>query len=551
MIAVHNSTDERVTEKQKVPMSENESVSNDCSRNDYSDQRQAVSRYGEKENSRSMTNSPPDALQSKERFDALVRDRDSLRAEVTDMRRSLEEIQSKHRADMEALQHKLNDAEGKKEHAESQFQKLLERVNTIKSQLGERLKEDAEELAQARLKIGELEEQNSALKENFQVKCSELTELSEANEHKSKEISTLRDRTNLSQQNWLKEKEELLEQQSYLQSEFEQAKEAMHNWEVLAMEERSIRETLGEKVVDLEEQLASLKDAYERTSDERDSQLAAVDGLQRALQEIQTARRKELRELVESSDAQLEELKQALHCAEEKALDADKALRSAQKELERVGPFEKEVKEKNLLIGKLRHEAVTLNDHLTKALRFLKKGKPEDNVDRHVETYHTREAPQAPRPGEQHGREYYFTTTADFLDLVSKNGFIEHAQFGGNYYGTSVQAVKDIAEKGRICILDIEMEGVKQVKRTDLNARFMFLAPPSVEELERRLRGRGTESEESLSFGSKRLAQAKNELEYAKEPGAHDKLVVNNVLEEAYTELRDWIVDSGRFGAQQ
>ncbi|GAB1200532.1 hypothetical protein APSETT444_009905 [Aspergillus pseudonomiae] len=393
-IAVHNSTDERVTEKQKVPMSENESVSNDCSRNDYSDQRQAVSRYGEKENSRSMTNSPPDALQSKERFDALVRDRDSLRAEVTDMRRSLEEIQSKHRADMEALQHKLNDAEGKKEHAESQFQKLLERVNTIKSQLGERLKEDAEELAQARLKIGELEEQNSALKENFQVKCSELTELSEANEHKSKEISTLRDRTNLSQQNWLKEKEELLEQQSYLQSEFEQAKEAMHNWEVLAMEERSIRETLGEKVVDLEEQLASLKDAYERTSDERDSQLAAVDGLQRALQEIQTARRKELRELVESSDAQLEELKQALHCAEEKALDADKALRSAQKELERVGPFEKEVKEKNLLIGKLRHEAVTLNDHLTKALRFLKKGKPEDNVDRHVETYHTREAPQ-------------------------------------------------------------------------------------------------------------------------------------------------------------
>lgn len=63
-------------------------------------------------------------------------------------------------------------------------------------------------------------------------------------------------------------------------------------------------------------------------------------------------------------------------------MDADKALGSAQKELERVRPFEKEVKEKNLLIGKLRHEAVTLNDHLTKALRFLKKGKPEDNVDR-------------------------------------------------------------------------------------------------------------------------------------------------------------------------
>lgn len=107
----------------------------------------------------------------------------------------------------------------------------------------------------------------------------------------SKELSTLRDRTSLSQQNWLKEKEELLEQENYLQSEFEQAKEAMHNWEVLAMEERSVRESLGEKVVDLEEQLATVKDAYEKTAAERDSQLATVDGLQRALQEIQTGER--------------------------------------------------------------------------------------------------------------------------------------------------------------------------------------------------------------------------------------------------------------------
>lgn len=103
----------------------------------------------------------------------------------------------------------------------------------------------------------------------------------------AKELSELRERTNLSQQNWLREKDDLLEQESYLQSEFEQAKEAMHNWEVLAMEERSIRENLGEKVIDLEEQLTTLKDAYERTSAERDSQAAAVDGLQRALQEIQ------------------------------------------------------------------------------------------------------------------------------------------------------------------------------------------------------------------------------------------------------------------------
>ncbi|KAL4959838.1 putative Golgi matrix protein [Aspergillus stella-maris] len=226
-----------------------------------------------------------EALRSKDRFEALVKERDSLRVEVTDMRKSLEEIQSKHNTDMEALQSNLDDAESKKEHAESQYRGLLERVNTIKAQLGERLKEDAEEIAQARSRIEHLEEQNSSAKEEYESKVSNL---SGENQRLEKEIAELRDRTNLSQQNWLREKDDLLEQESYLHSEFEQAKEAMHNWEVLAMEERSIRENLGEKIIDLEERLSTVKDAYEKVSAERDSQTATVDGLQRALQEIQT-----------------------------------------------------------------------------------------------------------------------------------------------------------------------------------------------------------------------------------------------------------------------
>lgn len=238
------------------------------------------------------------------------------------------------------------------------------------------------ELAQARSTIEDLEDENATLKSQLETKTSEFAELSSESEQKTKEISTLRDRTNLSQQNWLKEKDELMDQEAYLQSEFEQAKEAMHNWEVLAMEERSIRENLGDKVTDLEEQLANTREAYEKASLDRDSQQSTVDGLQRALQEIQTARKQELRELVESSDSQLEELRRSLQSAQQTAGEAEKNLANAQEEIERVRPFEKEVKEKNLLIGKLRHEAVTLNDHLTKALRFLKKGKPEDNVDR-------------------------------------------------------------------------------------------------------------------------------------------------------------------------
>ena len=94
------------------------------------------------------------------------------------------------------------------------------------------------------------------------------------------------------------------------------------------------------------------------------------------------ARKQELRELVESYDAQVEELRRKLHDAENEAAQANSSLATTEKELERALPFEKEVKEKNLLIGKLRHEAVTLNEHLTRALKFLRKGKLEDNVDR-------------------------------------------------------------------------------------------------------------------------------------------------------------------------
>ncbi|MCJ1311699.1 guanylate kinase [Agyrium rufum] len=152
---------------------------------------------------------------------------------------------------------------------------------------------------------------------------------------------------------------------------------------------------------------------------------------------------------------------------------------------------------------------------------------------------------RAPRAGEQDGREYTFTTKEKFQELVDAKGFIEHAQFGGNYYGTSIQAVKDIAGKGRVCILDIEMEGVKQVKRTDLNARFLFLAPPSLEVLEQRLRSRNTETDESLA---KRLAQAKNELAYAETPGSHEKIIVNDDLETAYKEVEEWIFDNRKYG---
>ena len=92
---------------------------------------------------------------------------------------------------------------------------------------------------------------------------------------------------NLSQQNWSKEREDLITREAFAREEFEAAKQAMQDWEVLAMEERSIREAQGDKMAVLEEQLSNMKEAYEKASSERETQALSVDGLQRALQDIQ------------------------------------------------------------------------------------------------------------------------------------------------------------------------------------------------------------------------------------------------------------------------
>ncbi|KAF2127330.1 guanylate kinase-like protein [Dothidotthia symphoricarpi CBS 119687] len=149
---------------------------------------------------------------------------------------------------------------------------------------------------------------------------------------------------------------------------------------------------------------------------------------------------------------------------------------------------------------------------------------------------------RAPRGAEQDGREYYFVTHDEFQKLVQDKGFVEHAQFGGNCYGTSVKAVQDIAEKGRVCILDIEMEGVKQVANhpTFPRPRFLFLSPPSMEILEKRLRSRATDKEEAIL---KRLNQASVEMDFANSGEApHDKIVVNDDLDKAYEEVREFVV---------
>ncbi|KAE8153596.1 P-loop containing nucleoside triphosphate hydrolase protein [Aspergillus avenaceus] len=143
------------------------------------------------------------------------------------------------------------------------------------------------------------------------------------------------------------------------------------------------------------------------------------------------------------------------------------------------------------------------------------------------------------RPGEVEGVSYFFVSPSEFASLCSQGALVEHACFNGNYYGTSKRTIDDQASKGLIVVLDIEMQGVKQMKANpSFDARYVFIRPPSFEALEARLSARGTENEEDIQ---RRLTQAQVELDFADSPGSYDKIIVNDSLERAYKELEDFV----------
>ncbi|KAI0201265.1 guanylate kinase [Astrocystis sublimbata] len=146
---------------------------------------------------------------------------------------------------------------------------------------------------------------------------------------------------------------------------------------------------------------------------------------------------------------------------------------------------------------------------------------------------------RAPRPGEVDGLSYHFVSVREFELLISQDAFVEHTTFSGHYYGTSKHTIAEQTAKGLVVLLDIEMQGVKQIKtRTAFEARYVFVKPPSIEVLEARLRGRGTESEESVQT---RLSRAQAELEFAETPGVHDVIITNDEIEGAFERLGQYI----------
>lgn len=142
---------------------------------------------------------------------------------------------------------------------------------------------------------------------------------------------------------------------------------------------------------------------------------------------------------------------------------------------------------------------------------------------------------RSPRPGEVDGKDYYFLSEGEFKRRVAAGEFVEWAYVHGHMYGTLVKEVERLLAQGKSLILEIDIQGALNVKKVWPDAVLIFIEPPSLEELERRLRGRGTEDEQSIEL---RLKNAKHEMTLADD---YDVCIVNDTVDRAVRELSDTI----------
>lgn len=142
---------------------------------------------------------------------------------------------------------------------------------------------------------------------------------------------------------------------------------------------------------------------------------------------------------------------------------------------------------------------------------------------------------RSPRVGEEHGREYFFLKKEEFEQMIAEDALIEHACYVGNYYGTPKSYVMEQMEAGKDVILEIEIQGALKVKEKFPETLLLFVTPPNAQELESRLRGRGTETEDVIRD---RLKRAAEEAEYMEQ---YDYILVNDVLEECVESMHELI----------
>lgn len=144
------------------------------------------------------------------------------------------------------------------------------------------------------------------------------------------------------------------------------------------------------------------------------------------------------------------------------------------------------------------------------------------------------------REGEVDGKDYFFVSTERFEEAIKNGELIEHARYCDNYYGTPKKYVQDKLSEGKNVILEIEVQGAMQIKEQFPDTLLLFVTPPSVDEIRKRLKGRGTETDEVIE---KRIGRARDEARYMEK---YEYLVINDNLDECVKEM-DGIIHAARF----
>ncbi|KAI0783763.1 hypothetical protein C8Q75DRAFT_419351 [Abortiporus biennis] len=284
---------------------------------------------------------------------------------------------------LQRLQKELERTKEEKETLATQYRNLLSKLTTMRTTLGNKLKQDAEELDRQEQVVQQLTAQNEDLVNTIETLKSEVIASNEEAERASKELEAMRSRVfqESAQEAYMKEREV-----RELQGELEQCR----------IERDELEQNFMQSQLAADEAKAALESArrdleIEREAREREEAELAVEreksaNLQSVLEDFQAAKDHELKQAVKDYETQLLQTTQSLAEYKHRALNAELQLEETTTDSSRTHELEKEVKEKNLLIGKLRHEAVIMNEHLMEALRRLRRSSTDTNVDRRLVT---------------------------------------------------------------------------------------------------------------------------------------------------------------------
>ncbi|TFK86568.1 hypothetical protein K466DRAFT_523981 [Polyporus arcularius HHB13444] len=284
---------------------------------------------------------------------------------------------------VQRLEQELQRTREEKDTLATQYRTLLAKLTTMRTTLGNKLKQDAEELDRREQLVQQLSVQNEDLAATVETLKSELIASNEEAERASRELETLRSRAlhDSSQETFLRERE-LRE----LQAELEQCRIERDEWEQKALQEHVSADEARTAADTLRRDLEVERDARQRAEMDLAVEREKCGNLQSVLEDFQASKEHDLKQAIREYETQLVQVTQSLAEYKSRALNAELQLEESSTSNSRVQELEKEVKEKGILIGKLRQEAVIMNEHLMEALRRLRRSSSETNVDRRLVT---------------------------------------------------------------------------------------------------------------------------------------------------------------------